>query len=187
MLCAICSDTSECCHETTSLPCGHSFHSACLATWLWRNSSCPMCRASHVTEDSEEEIEEEEEEEEEINLAYRAQELNRKRHLQNVLRRKRISPLLARKIRLIKKKKESIADMKVHLKDIEQNIRNLAVHKSEQRKKITSKYIRKLNSLSRTYADVFRPIVCEKRSIKQKLARYERTLRQTENEIVSLS
>ena len=104
--------------------------------------------------------------------------------ISNFNRMEKIIPQLKQ---LIKKKKESIADMKVHLKDIEQNIRNLAVHKSEQRKKITSKYIRKLNSLSRTYADVFRPIVCEKRSIKQKLARYERTLRHTETEIVSLS
>lgn len=28
-----------------ALPCGHYFHRACIARWLWRNQRCPFCRA----------------------------------------------------------------------------------------------------------------------------------------------
>ena len=42
--CCICSDTDSL-TDTTQLPCGHIFHSHCLAKWLWQNTSCPICRA----------------------------------------------------------------------------------------------------------------------------------------------
>jgi hypothetical protein len=39
------------CHEEdnvvrTTLPCNHSFHVHCIATWFRRNTSCPLCRLS---------------------------------------------------------------------------------------------------------------------------------------------
>ena len=47
MDCCICSDSSEY-KETSTLPCGHTFHSTCLATWLWNNPSCPICRLTNT-------------------------------------------------------------------------------------------------------------------------------------------
>ena len=49
--CCICSNTSEL-TDTTTLPCGHSFHSHCLCKWLWENTSCPICRDTPVSSDS---------------------------------------------------------------------------------------------------------------------------------------
>lgn len=30
-----------------TLPCGHAFHAGCLEEWMFRQSTCPMCRAEH--------------------------------------------------------------------------------------------------------------------------------------------
>lgn len=43
--CVICCD-SESYSDWQTLPCGHSFHSMCLSSWLWKNQSCPVCRTS---------------------------------------------------------------------------------------------------------------------------------------------
>ena len=51
MECCICSNTSEL-TDTTTLPCGHSFHSHCLCKWLWEKTSCPICRDTPVSSDS---------------------------------------------------------------------------------------------------------------------------------------
>ena len=42
--CAICLDA----HRSTGsvrVPCGHSFHSACIEEWARRARTCPVCRA----------------------------------------------------------------------------------------------------------------------------------------------
>lgn len=31
-------------HDLTTLPCAHSFHSACIGQWLERTQNCPLCR-----------------------------------------------------------------------------------------------------------------------------------------------
>jgi len=48
--CAVCLDVLSSAEQRT-LPCGHSFHSACVDVWLARNPCCPLCRAV-VTPDS---------------------------------------------------------------------------------------------------------------------------------------
>ena len=52
--CAIC----LCCEgmaagDTTTLHCGHSFHSGCIARWLKRSGQCPTCRAFIQAPDAE--------------------------------------------------------------------------------------------------------------------------------------
>ncbi|CAM0950471.1 unnamed protein product [Alopecurus aequalis] len=46
--CVICMDPYEAGGDGCSvLPaCGHMFHSGCVATWLRRNRTCPLCRAT---------------------------------------------------------------------------------------------------------------------------------------------
>ena len=46
--CAVCRDAFEVGHRATRMPCSarHVFHAACVAEWLERNDSCPMCRAA---------------------------------------------------------------------------------------------------------------------------------------------
>ena len=46
--CAVCRDAFEEGHRATRMPCSarHVFHAACVAEWLERNDSCPMCRAA---------------------------------------------------------------------------------------------------------------------------------------------
>jgi hypothetical protein len=42
--CCVCiSDISKG-EETLLLPCGHMFHSSCIADWLSQNNTCPVCR-----------------------------------------------------------------------------------------------------------------------------------------------
>ncbi|XP_022751574.1 E3 ubiquitin-protein ligase ATL9-like [Durio zibethinus] len=42
--CAICLEglSMDSCRKT---PCSHVFHGGCIAQWLWRKRSCPMCRS----------------------------------------------------------------------------------------------------------------------------------------------
>jgi hypothetical protein len=46
--CAVCQDALDGARgrELRRLPCGHPFHSACLAPWLERSNTCPTCRFS---------------------------------------------------------------------------------------------------------------------------------------------
>jgi hypothetical protein len=52
MSCSICLCDDE--NELESLPCGHSFHSKCIISWLLKNNTCPICRftESEQQEDS---------------------------------------------------------------------------------------------------------------------------------------
>lgn len=41
--CAICIEAHA--RGSVRVPCGHSFHAACIAEWARRARSCPVCRA----------------------------------------------------------------------------------------------------------------------------------------------
>lgn len=41
--CAVCMEDVE--HGARALRCGHVFHARCVAMWLRRSSTCPVCRA----------------------------------------------------------------------------------------------------------------------------------------------
>lgn len=41
--CCICLDMDNT-SEWSILPCGHKFHSSCVATWIHSNQTCPVCR-----------------------------------------------------------------------------------------------------------------------------------------------
>jgi hypothetical protein len=49
--CPICWEQDEIAKST--LACGHSFHTACLSTWLARNPTCPLCRRVIAAESQE--------------------------------------------------------------------------------------------------------------------------------------
>ena len=42
--CCICSDLFDHDVSISGLPCGHTFHEACLSTWLGTSKTCPHCR-----------------------------------------------------------------------------------------------------------------------------------------------
>jgi hypothetical protein len=42
MECPVCYESIESCSTTT--PCGHTYHEACLSKWLERSTTCPSCR-----------------------------------------------------------------------------------------------------------------------------------------------
>ena len=42
-VCAICQDTAT--GASVEIPCGHTFHRACLDAWAFRSATCPVCRA----------------------------------------------------------------------------------------------------------------------------------------------
>ena len=52
MSCSICFEKTE---TKVNLSCGHEFHHSCLATWLTKNDSCPMCRKNLTGAESSEE------------------------------------------------------------------------------------------------------------------------------------
>jgi hypothetical protein len=60
-MCYVCHDSVPVGTSVTAMRCGHWYHTACLAQWLWHNASCPTCRADiqgnprPVEEDSDEE------------------------------------------------------------------------------------------------------------------------------------
>ncbi|GJN33968.1 hypothetical protein PR202_gb22599 [Eleusine coracana subsp. coracana] len=44
--CGICLDGLASCNRTPplNLPCGHAFHSNCIAKWFFKGTACPLCR-----------------------------------------------------------------------------------------------------------------------------------------------
>lgn len=42
--CCVCMSDFETGDEVISMPCGHSFHDACIKQWLNTNRTCPVCR-----------------------------------------------------------------------------------------------------------------------------------------------
>ena len=50
--CAICQDEYKEDELVKQLPCHHLFHPACIENWLKVNGTCPVCRHSLVTPDS---------------------------------------------------------------------------------------------------------------------------------------
>lgn len=51
MSCSICFERAD---PKVNLSCGHEFHHSCLATWLTKNDSCPMCRKNLTGAESQE-------------------------------------------------------------------------------------------------------------------------------------
>ena len=50
--CAICCEDFLSGEHVTCLPCGHTFHGACVRTWLVRSATCPTCRQPVVDADA---------------------------------------------------------------------------------------------------------------------------------------
>ncbi|TMX05603.1 hypothetical protein EJD97_015999 [Solanum chilense] len=48
-LCSICMEEFEAQVSAKQVPCGHLFHSSCLANWVSLCKSCPLCRFSFST------------------------------------------------------------------------------------------------------------------------------------------
>ena len=50
----VCRDEFEEAQRVQEMPCsaGHAFHAACLAPWLAKHNSCPVCRHELPTDDS---------------------------------------------------------------------------------------------------------------------------------------
>mmetsp|Transcript_28444 Transcript_28444/g.66053 ORF Transcript_28444/g.66053 Transcript_28444/m.66053 type:complete len:443 (-) Transcript_28444:1970-3298(-) len=62
--CSICLDDYESDEHIRCLPCGHTFHSNCIAKWLTeRSCTCPLCKLDLLPPEDESESSEEEEEE----------------------------------------------------------------------------------------------------------------------------
>lgn len=87
MFCSVCQE--EICQEAVRLPCEHTFHGQCIANWLVKQPSCPVCRWKHASDGEEEE---EEEIEESTNTSVEdnnlLQQQSLKRWMKNVTRRK---------------------------------------------------------------------------------------------------
>lgn len=49
--CCICMSDFEVGDEVVSMPCGHSYHDACLKEWLKTHNSCPVCRDKVPTDE----------------------------------------------------------------------------------------------------------------------------------------
>ncbi len=45
-LCAVCLAFINKPEKTSTLPCNHTYHSQCIAEWLERSTTCPLCRAA---------------------------------------------------------------------------------------------------------------------------------------------
>jgi len=55
--CCVCQDGLVVGEVASRLPCGHEFHSDCIATWLKVQQTCPVCRTNIIPESDEPESE----------------------------------------------------------------------------------------------------------------------------------
>ena len=49
--CVVCMEAMDAGFSATGLPCGHTFHGACVAEWLQLHNNCPVCRYELLTDD----------------------------------------------------------------------------------------------------------------------------------------
>ena len=46
MPCVICLESKRWWHNTTSLMCGHKFHTHCITPWVLVHYMCPLCKGA---------------------------------------------------------------------------------------------------------------------------------------------
>lgn len=180
--CTICMQTvNE--EEVVTLPCGHRFHGACLAPWLWENRSCPNCRHAPNEDDNTESLS--------LNRiidAIRESRRTRSQHLQRGLRRSNATNACSaqrRNARLYRKWKQKMVETRKLLHVVSRRDRDERKQLRNTQNLLYKEYILQYNKNNKDFKERNRPNQLEISRINRNISRQQRTVRWYEDLLIS--
>ena len=192
MICVVCHDTIES-DSDVRLSCGHHFHGQCIANWLWKKQSCPMCRnepdeTSNQDSDSEYSDSDEPYTMEEFYdiLADQERRKTRRRTLNNVMRRKSLETN-----KNVKSLKEQMNSQKSILKNSREQLRimNKAIAANDMEHRRRQAQLRRtfqcqLEHMKRLNKEASKDISSEARSLQKKVYNTLNTIYKLEEKVL---
>lgn len=134
--CSICLDDTP--GDFTKLDCGHTFHSSCLVTWLWKKQECPLCRAQPVESSDSDESDDDGEVQQVSLQQYETQRSNK---LRNLIRRKNHDNATRKKITRLQEWKERFKQARKQLTSIDENLADLTKENTAKLRRIKLRYL----------------------------------------------
>lgn len=173
-------------HEIcTTLPCGHKFHSNCLASWLWKDQSCPNCRLKNKANASDDEIDFSETLRQFV-IQYRL----RKNAIQKSIRRAKredADSLLVRKRKEYEKIKNKIKTRHLEEVQIINQLREREKYARKQRRFLYTEYLKKYNDFNKEHRKQNSLVLKERRRVVCALNGSKIRLNIVENRLAELS
>lgn len=180
--CSICMQVIDDADTSHALPCGHRFHGACLAPWLWAHRSCPNCRCS--PEEPEERITSLDSILESIRNQARMRSVN----LQRGLRRARTSgapAALRRYSEAYRRWKLKATETRKALREAETDARKRQKGLRDRLRVVYAQYLYEYNRERRLFKEQNRPAQAALSKLKSTLRRQRSSIRWYENLIVA--
>lgn len=172
--CVICTNTSDAV-DVMTLPCGHSFHSTCIAQWLWHNSTCPICRLRDDDSDTSSEANDNEVDSSVVEDATAVRENNqvRSKFLSNILRRKSTyaDRTLARKSMRLKEIRKTTAELKKTYNEMDARIRTAYAEHKRLEKIDTLRFRQRLSTQKKCFDRTMKPLKKQRANISKRLQR----------------
>ena len=180
---SICSICLQECENTTSLPCGHTFHAECLVPWLWKSNSCPNCRLSENNSDNETNVND---------IRIMIQELRANRQEQNNKFRENIrksnnknaNKELRKTVQAYYKCKNKKKDDIIEKKTIQKHINNVKKEVNHKLNTIYKNYLTEYSNIEKNEKNKLKGDCKKLSAISNKLRRREYRLLELRNKIV---
>ena len=178
--CSICLDDTP--GDFTKLDCGHTFHSSCLVTWLWKKQECPLCRAQPVESSDSDESDDDDEVQQ---VSMRQYEMQRSNKLRNLIRRKNHDKETFKKITRLQQWKERCKQSRKQLAWIDENLSNLTKKNTAKLRRIKLRYLASSSNVKNDLKRRTTTLRTQRKQILRKVCQGRSMIRQLGDDLVA--